>query len=492
MSHKILSIDIRDESISAILIVSGIKGNRIESHIHIRLEPETPDLENNLYPAIFQLSEKIDVTGSTCILSVPPSEITYRNVTVPFKERKKIEQVLPFELESSLPCAIEEFTIDFDIVRKSDYTDVIAAAVNTERVNETVEILKSFGINPKYITAAPVAEAMCLAGAGPLKGGNFLFISIDDTCATACLICSGQLYLARTFMLPRTGLDYRARKLKKEILRILAAFESIYVLDFQFDHLLISCTGMIDIDSEMAVYVTELEKTFKMDVSAVDMLKDAHLKIASLPEGNFFDQKVFNSALGLAGIEIGRCLPFDFCRDHHVFQKFWNDNKKECITTGLLVVFVFVLVMANALTEMYFLQNQVRKVDNEILAIFTSTLPGHTRIIDPQQQLKVEIEQIRQKSQLSRNSGINIANIDILNAISRSIPASTDVLIGSMTRSENNVAISGTVDTFNAVDEMKGQLEKVDIFERITISSANMDNSINRVRFRIRVDLAGI
>jgi hypothetical protein len=55
-----------------------------------------------------------------------------------------------------------------------------------------------------------------------------------------------------------------------------------------------------------------------------------------------------------------------------------------------------------------------------------------------------------------------------------------------MVRSDNHITISGTISNFNAVDEVKVQLEKADLFEKITISSANMDTSINRVRFRIR------
>ncbi|MGM0402260.1 MAG: type II secretion system protein GspL [Thermodesulfobacteriota bacterium] len=107
MSRSILSIDIRDEAISALRISSTLKGNRIESQFHIPLNQAPPDTENRLLWAFSQMADAMDTSGCACILSVPPSAVIYRNVTVPFKERRKIGQLLPFELESSLPRAVE-------------------------------------------------------------------------------------------------------------------------------------------------------------------------------------------------------------------------------------------------------------------------------------------------------------------------------------------------------------------------------------------------
>ncbi len=488
MSRSILSIDIRDEAISALRISSTLKGNRIESQFHIRLNQAPPDTENRLLWAFSQMADAMDTSGCACILSVPPSAVIYRNVTVPFKERRKIGQLLPFELESSLPRAVEEFTIDFDIVRKSDYTDIIAAAVKTETIDDILGMTNRFGIYPGYITISPVAEAMSLIRFGVSRAENLFFISIDDSCATACILLSGKLYLSRTFKLPGKARRY----LKKEVLRIIAAFETIYDTECRFDEIVVSnvCSGVSD--DEIPDITLDLEEIFERKVKSIDMFRDVNLKIiAGLPD-NQLDQRLFNAALGLAGIEIGGIAPFNFSRDANFIQKYWLDNKTECITAGTLLVFVFILIMANAIFQVRSLEGRVNKLDNEIVNIFRSTLPGETRIVDPLHQMKTEVDRIRQRGAMSANSVTNITNIDILNEISRLIPSEIDVLITNLVRSDDHVSISGTIATFNAVDEVKGQLEKTDIFEKITISSANMDNSINRVRFRIRADLTDL
>ena len=50
-----------------------------------------------------------------------------------------------------------------------------------------------------------------------------------------------------------------------------------------------------------------------------------------------------------------------------------------------------------------------------------------------------------------------------------------------------NVVISGDTDTFNSVDSIKSRLEQVDSFKKIIISSANINKSDNRVRFKLKI-----
>jgi general secretion pathway protein L len=69
------------------------------------------------------------------------------------------------------------------------------------------------------------------------------------------------------------------------------------------------------------------------------------------------------------------------------------------------------------------------------------------------------------------------------------IPDSLDVEITHFVRSEDSILISGSTDTFNAVDEIKGRLEKAKPFGKITISSANQDKTTNRIQFKLKVEL---
>ena len=113
MSRKILGIDIRRDSLAAVLINGTIHGQVIEALEYIDLsqietQPENEmnnaDPEDNgkknpvpggdergesLLKMLELLSRKMDFEGTTCFVSFPSSDISYRNLSVPFRNKKK-------------------------------------------------------------------------------------------------------------------------------------------------------------------------------------------------------------------------------------------------------------------------------------------------------------------------------------------------------------------------------------------------------------------
>jgi Tfp pilus assembly protein PilN len=51
------------------------------------------------------------------------------------------------------------------------------------------------------------------------------------------------------------------------------------------------------------------------------------------------------------------------------------------------------------------------------------------------------------------------------------------------------VIITGTTDTFEAVDDIKSKLEQIDAFKKVTINSTNKGRSGKEVRFQMKVVL---
>jgi Tfp pilus assembly protein PilN len=109
--------------------------------------------------------------------------------------------------------------------------------------------------------------------------------------------------------------------------------------------------------------------------------------------------------------------------------------------------------------------------------------------VDPVHQMRVKLEETAKRISQPGEFTTSAKTIDILNDISRLIPEKQDVELVSIVVGSDSVVISGNTDTFNAVDDMKGRLEKTDIFKNVSISSANMDKSGTRVRFKLKVAL---
>ena len=86
------------------------------------------------------------------------------------------------------------------------------------------------------------------------------------------------------------------------------------------------------------------------------------------------------------------------------------------------------------------------------------------------------------------NNGENLVPSVVYFADQDSVLVGYEAKIESVIQPEN-VIISGTTDTFNSVEDIKSRLEQVQFFEKVTISSANLDRSGNEVRFMLKVTL---
>jgi hypothetical protein len=129
-------------------------------------------------------------------------------------------------------------------------------------------------------------------------------------------------------------------------------------------------------------------------------------------------------------------------------------------------------------------------LDQQITRIFNETFPDVKRIVDPVQQMKVKIDEIKKTAASLPGTGASGKVLDLLNDISLRLPESADVKVSRMVVDQDSLLIKGETDTFNTVDTIKKGLEPSPYFAAVTISSANLDRSGNRVNFELKLQRA--
>jgi Tfp pilus assembly PilM family ATPase len=88
MSRKVVGIDIRNQSITAVLLNSSLREHHVDDFIHLPFSGPD-DAERSLSAALETLTEEMDLTGSDYVVSVPAHQFIYRNMQVPFHNAKK-------------------------------------------------------------------------------------------------------------------------------------------------------------------------------------------------------------------------------------------------------------------------------------------------------------------------------------------------------------------------------------------------------------------
>ncbi len=484
MSRKILGLDIRHDAVSAVLVNSGIKITAIEAHEYVPIS-SLQDNENGLASSLKTIVENIDISGSVCIASFPADQVSYRNIQVPFKGQKKIMKILPYELESTLPSQVDDLVIDFHAIKRSvseDHTELIAAAVEKSKLQSYLETLTSFNIDPEIVTVGGYPAALCLANLVDISD-DLLFIDVDRSKGSIFAVLPGKIGLIRSFPIHYHANLSKAESLYNNVQWTLSTLEELYGADFQPNSVFITGCGLDDPDFEQ-----DITKIMGIPVKQTNLIRDTDVIKRQAPIDSWNPQQMDN-AFSLALIEIEGIEGLNFRTGPFATKKFWAEHKKSLIKAGALTGLVLLLAFLNVILNSYFMEKKLNSLNKQITQTFSSTFPNVKKVVDPFQQMKIKIREAREQALLPKETVNHIRTIDIINDISRFISKKTDVKLSRLVIGLESAVISGNTDTFNSVDGIKSELEQSEFFKKIIISSANIDKSDNRVRFKIKVHL---
>ena len=483
MSRKVLAIDIRKESVSAVLVKTSLRENRIDAHAHVPISDSAED-ENPFKTALESLCSEIDTDGCDCVVSISADHFSYRILQIPFKDSKKIKMVLPFELEPTIPYPVDDLIIDFiDLgsAGHNGHTDVIAVAVPKSELTPYLGTLNAIKIDPEMVTLSGLPAALCLANQTD-AGKDQLFLKIDKALSTLFIAIDGGIKLIRSFPTPVTD-DTKAGSLGAFVHRTLSAFGELSQSEYQPPDMVVTGSGL-----NGANFDADISRFLDLPVKRLNFADRLSIPIDG-EHNKPWDPALMDNALALALMEIEGTRGLNFHKGGFAAKKFIVKHKKYLIKTGILAAAVLTLLFFNVIAESYTLNRRIDRFNRQITGIFQETFPEVKRIVDPFQQMQIKVQEAKKSAVFETATTSPIINIDILNNISKSISESITVDITRMVISPDNVLISGTTDTFEAVNDIKSKLEQIEAFKKVTISSTNKDRSGKEVRFQMKVEL---
>ncbi|RJQ60426.1 MAG: hypothetical protein C4530_07535 [Desulfobacteraceae bacterium] len=472
MPRKILAIDIKEDAVAAVLVKCGLKSRDIEAYAFI---PSGEGIES----ALEAISGEMETAGADCVVSLPANRISFRNLNVPFKSVKKIQQILPFELEQTLALAISDFEFGFqahECGEKKERSHVTAALIGKSELDGYMKILSDFGLQPERVTCGgyALAEVTARRTDFPCVG---LVVEAARASATITLVADGKILLVRPVLIDTSE---TAQSLRVQIERTLPAIGTVCGIDTKPEAIFL--TGFA---FENEKRLAEMSHALGIPVHPIDVLKDTDIRCRpSLIDG--WNPAQLNGAVSLAVLESGRIEGISFRTGRFDQTPFWGEYSRSLFRAAVLSGLILALAGFGLFFDSYRLNREARRLDREITAIFQATFPDVKRIVDPVHQMKVKIEEAKKSAFLPGESGQQIRTIDLINDLSRLIPAAVDVELTRLVVGPENLLIDGNTDNFNAVDDFKSRLESAKLFKAVTISSANTDRGENRIRFKLK------
>ncbi len=483
MSRKILGIDICKESVSAVLVATSLRENRIKAHAHIPLV-DTEEEANTFKTALNAMCDEIDPSGCDCVVSISADHFSYRILQIPFKDSKKIQMVLPFELEPAVPYPIDDLIIDFidlQSVGRGDHSEIIAVAIPKADLNPYIESLAELKIDPEMVTVSGLPAAMCLADRAD-PGEDRLILEIGNASSSLFIVSEGNLQLIRSFPTSEDS-ENRFGMLGAFVQRTLAAYGELCQAEFRPLDVVVTGAGL-----NGASLDNDVSKVLDIPINRLNFADRLNIPIDS-ENTKPWNPALMDNALALTMMAVEGIKGLNFHKDHFAAKKLFIKYKKYWIKTGILAAAVLALLFFSALTETYTINRKLDRIDQQIRGVYKATFPDAKRIVDPHREMQISVQEAQKSAVNHSTAGPHIRRIDILNSISQSVPNSIKVDITRMVISPENVLISGNTDDFKSVDDIKSNLEKIEYFNKVTITSSNLNRSDKGVRFQLKMEL---
>jgi type II secretion system protein L len=483
MSRKVLGLDIRSDSVGAVLVKSSLRESRIAACLSVPIPETAPGGPDGLRAALETLSAQMDLAGADCVVSIPAVFFSSRNLQVPFSHPKKIRMVLPFEIEPHLPFQADDLAIDFSILSggsAQEPTEVLAVAVQRARLAAVIEALAGVDIDPERITMSGLSTAVW-AGRGAAPEETQLCLDIGRTFGALFIVAGNSVRLIRSFPLPDDP-ALRTRVVQNHIRTTLGAYFEMEGRSAAPEH------GLVTGDGLEGMKLEELAASLPLALQVSDLRES--LKVVPEKENvPSWSAARLDGALALALAEIEGLECLNFHRGQFPGKKIVSRHRENLIRTGALAAAVLVLMFASVLIQSYLQQRRLSELDQQIAAVFREAFPEVQKIADPYQQMQIRLQELKKGAALPGEALPSVRSIDVLKGISDSIPEEVTVVFDRMVLGPDSILISGTTAAFNSVDEIKGHLERIAGFKKVTISSANTDRTGKEVNFQLKVDL---
>ena len=498
MPRTIIGLDISEDTVAAVQVKSLMQGYQITGCSAVPITEA-----GGIGVALRGVCEQIDSKGSVCNSVIEDGHVSFRNLSMPFTDHKKIRKTLGFELETLMASSIEGQLIDFIAVdRTGTQTNLIAASVNRDYIQEHLANFDSFEIEPEVLDIRNVSlvNQILMQENGP-ENGMLLYLGSR--------ICSILLFLDKKTVLIR-HLSFNGQGLA-DVASLAAKREKADLPDArQYETGLVSLCRLIKLTLRgfqvengtnmlpQEVFITGpgalvpataeiLGKELDSKVSNVNLGEDTENIQLSQHLTGIYNPALMDNGLALALREGKKAQGFNFRREEFQIKTQFVKVRKELIRASLYLGVIFLLLAVNFGIDYRDLKKRNASLDKQIKEVFTRTFPKVTNVVEPVHQMKTKIGELKNASGASPGITIHSTLLEIINDISSRIPADLEIHVDRMVVDQDGVQIRGETDTFNTVDSIKKGLESSDLYHDVVIASANLDKSGEGVRFEIKM-----
>jgi type IV pilus assembly protein PilM len=199
LARRILGLDVGSFAAKAVELRQTLRGLEVVQLRHLPFDDPTPGVGAELRDGL----SLHDLPRDFVVVSLAGDRISTRRLTFPFRDRRKISQAVPFEVEGQVPFSLDDYFVDWEIAgQRRNETEVVATLAPRTEVRMLLETLDEAGVSPRIVEA----EGLVLSNLSSVFDlpGPRLLADIGHRKTTLCLCVDGRALASRT--VPVAGL----------------------------------------------------------------------------------------------------------------------------------------------------------------------------------------------------------------------------------------------------------------------------------------------
>jgi general secretion pathway protein L len=484
MALKVLALEIAGEQVRAAVAERSWDSFRLLGTYENARAADEADLE----PAVARLlaeAGKPDVV----ISGLPGELVAHRVLTLPFKDERKLRQVVGFALEEHLPFPIDEAVTTFTrIGQDAEGTLVFAAVARKSDLQGHLDLLGRAGLDPKIVTLGALALSKLLTRASePVRNGHapsaHLVLNIDQARTSLVLLDpSGAPRAMRTLSAGLETNGHASLSPRVAATIVSAARQTLLAhgADFEAPDLLIAgpAASIPGVRHEIAGGLA----------SAVR--EGGDLNGLGVAEGFPGDWLRFGACIAmlLGEAPVNPIALLNFRRDDFTFHG-RNFDVAPFYTSAMLAVGVLLLLGLHAVLSTAISIRHLNALDQQIRTIAAPALGAHTAP-DTTAALRSGIATMRKQLDLMGGGSAHSTPLDVLSSLSAAMPPPLQVEFIDVEIDSTGLKIDGEADSFGTIDLVKKALASTPRFTDIEVDDAKVTGTTGKVDFHLSANVS--
>jgi general secretion pathway protein L len=149
---RVLGLDLGSCTVKAIVAETTMRGSSVKEYRTAPV-PAEGDRFQRLEAGLQALLAQGPLQVDQVVVALPGVALATHSLTLPFDDPRKVEQTLPFEVESQLPYDLDEAVFDYQLAAtETGRSSLLVGVVKKSELSPVLELLKNAKLDPRIVT----------------------------------------------------------------------------------------------------------------------------------------------------------------------------------------------------------------------------------------------------------------------------------------------------------------------------------------------------